>query len=197
LARANEGVRRVFRGKVTYASLIWEQVDWSMFDFVGVDHYWDERIKDRYVDMLEPLFSFGKPVIVTEFGFRTYQGAEKAGAMGLGNVDYKTLFLHQVPIVGRFVRPRLRRVFERDEGLQARGLANQLRLLDGAGVDGAFIMTFVSPIYPYDENPRYDLDRDNFSLVKTLADGKHGTTYPDMLWEPKESFRAVADYYGK
>jgi hypothetical protein len=197
LARVNEGVRRVFRGKVTYASLIWEQVDWSMFDFVGVDHYWDERIKDRYVDMLKPLFSFGKPVIITEFGFRTYQGAEKAGAMGLGNVDYKTLFLHQLPIVGRFVRPRLRHVYERDEGLQARGLANQLRLLDGAGVDGAFIMTFVSPIYPYDENPRYDLDRDNFSLVKTLADGKHGTTYPDMPWEPKESFRAVADYYGK
>lgn len=25
----------------------------------------------------------------------------------------------------------------------------------------------------------------------------HGTTYPDMPWEPKESFRAVANYYGK
>jgi hypothetical protein len=25
--------------------------------------------------------------------------------------------------------------------------------------------------------------------------GKHGQTYPDMPWEPKESFRAVADYY--
>jgi hypothetical protein len=27
--------------------------------------------------------------------------------------------------------------------------------------------------------------------------GRHGTTYPDMTWEPKESFRAVADYYAK
>jgi hypothetical protein len=25
--------------------------------------------------------------------------------------------------------------------------------------------------------------------------GKRGTTYPDMPWEPKESFRAVANYY--
>jgi hypothetical protein len=32
--------------------------------------------------------------------------------------------------------------------------------------------------------------------VKTLTGGKHGTTYPDMPWEPKASFRAVADYYG-
>lgn len=27
--------------------------------------------------------------------------------------------------------------------------------------------------------------------------GRHGETYPDMSWEPKESFRAVADYYSK
>ncbi len=153
LAKANEGVRRVFRGKVTYAALIWEQVDWSLFDFVGVDHYWDERIQDRYVDMLKPLFAFGKPVVVTEFGFRTYQGAEKAGATGSGNVDNKTLFLHSLPIVGRFIRPRLRQVYARDEGLQAHWLAYQLRLLDSARVDGGFIMTFVAPIYPYDENP--------------------------------------------
>jgi hypothetical protein len=33
------------------------------------------------------------------------------------------------------------------------------------------------------------------SLVKSYADGKDGATYPDMEWEPKESFRAVAEYY--
>ncbi len=35
----------------------------------------------------------------------------------------------------------------------------------------------------------------SYSLVKSYADGKHGTTYPDMTWEPKESFAAVAEYY--
>jgi hypothetical protein len=27
--------------------------------------------------------------------------------------------------------------------------------------------------------------------------GEHGVTYPDLPWEPKESFRAVAEYYLK
>ena len=197
LTRANEVVRQVFHGKVTYAALIWEAVDWNLFDFVGVDHYRDERIKDQYVEMLKPLFSFGKPVVVTEFGFRTFRGAEKASAMGMGNADYITLFPHQLPLAGHFIRPRVRVIHERDERLQARGPIDQLRLLDSAGVDGALIMTFVSPINPYDDIPLYDLDRDNFSLVKSYANDKHGVTYPDMTWEPKESFKAVADYYAK
>ena len=35
-------------------------------------------------------------------------------------------------------------------------------------------------------------------LAKFTSDmGRHGTTYADMTWEPKESFRAVANYYSK
>jgi hypothetical protein len=34
------------------------------------------------------------------------------------------------------------------------------------------------------------------SLVKTYARG-HGTTYPDLPWEPKEAFHVVADFYSK
>jgi len=37
----------------------------------------------------------------------------------------------------------------------------------------------------------------NYSLVKSYANGNHGITYPDMTLEPKESFKAVADYYAK
>jgi len=32
------------------------------------------------------------------------------------------------------------------------------------------------------------------SLVKTYARG-HGSTYPDMAWEPKRAFGAVASFY--
>jgi hypothetical protein len=32
------------------------------------------------------------------------------------------------------------------------------------------------------------------SLVKTDASG-HGSTYPDMPWEPKQGFGAVASFY--
>jgi len=196
LAQANEAVRRAFHGPVTYAALIWEAVDWSLFDIVGVDHYRDARIKDRYVEMLQPLFAHGKPVVVTEFGMRSYQGAETSGALGFGVVDHRSVVLHLLPIVGRFVRPRLKGTHVRTEALQAREITETLGILDGAGVDGAFVCTFVEPIAPFNEDPRYDLDMSALSLVKTYAGG-HGTTYPDMPWEPKESFRAVAAYYAR
>lgn len=195
LRKANAAVRQVFHGPVTYASLIWEQVDWSLFDFVGADHYWAEPIKDRYLDMLQPLFAFSKPVVITEFGFGTTTAPPISGALALGNVDNWSRFLHMLPLVGQFIRPRLKKIDERDEGMQARRLIDQLALLEGAGVDGAFISTFVFPLNPYDDIPKYDLDRESASLVKSYAGGRHGVTYPDMLWEPKESFKAVAEYY--
>jgi hypothetical protein len=199
LQNVADSVRGVFHGKITYASLVWESVDWSLFDFVGVDHYRAERIKDRYVDMLRPAFESGKPVVNTEFGVQTYEGAEVNGA-GLGGniIDRKSQAFHyKLPLLGRFIRPKLMSgKHVRDEGLQARELVDQLTVLESAGVYGAFVSLFVSQITPYDDDPRYDLDMGSMSLVKYYEGGKrHGTTYPDMPWEPKESFRAVADYY--
>ena len=196
LASASAAVRGVFHGPLTYASLPSEEVDWSLFDVVGVDHYRDARIKDRYAEMLRPLLAHGKPVVVTEFGMRTYRGAEGSGALGFGVVDQRTVFLHQLPLVGRFARPRLKGVYVRDEGLQARELTETLSILDAAGVDGAFVSSFVDPIATFSENPGHDLDMSALSLVKSYANG-HGTTFPDMSWEPKEAFRAVADYYAR
>jgi hypothetical protein len=198
LAKANEAVRKVFHGKVTYASLIWEEVDWNLFDFVGVDHYRVERISDKYIELLKPSFLHGKPVIITEFGYRTYHGYDSSTEGMAGDiVDYNSRFLHQLPLLGRFILPRLKGVYQRDECAQAIKLADQLSVLDKAGVEGTFIMTFVSQIDPYNINPLYDLDMSSFSLVKSYSDGNYGTTYPDMPWEPKESFKAVADYYEK
>jgi hypothetical protein len=201
LAKANEKVRTVFHGKVTYASLVFEQVDWSLFDFVGVDHYRSKRIEDKYIELLKPSFTHNKPVVITEFGYATSQsgiGSEGfIGSAGLGGniVDQRSQFLHHLPLIGRFIRPHLKGDHVRDEAWQAHQLVDQLATLDSAGVYGAFISQFASPTWPYDENPRYDLDMTSPNLVKSYADGRHGTTYPDMPWEPKESFRAVANYY--
>ncbi len=203
LAKVNKAVRDVFHGKVTYASLIWEAVDWSLFDFVGVDHYRIERIKNQYIDMLKPAFAPGKPAVITEFGYATTRagiGSEgflsSAGLTG-NIIDDKTLFLHQLPLVGHFVRPHLMGSHFRDEQWQASQIVDQLTILDKAGVDGAFVFEFISQIKPYNDKPRYDLDMASSSLVKYYENGRHGTTYPDMPWEPKEAFRAVADYYAK
>jgi hypothetical protein len=203
LARANSSVREIFQGRVTYASLLWEAIDWSLFDFVGVDHYRITRIEDKYIEMLKPAFSHNKPVVITEFGYGTCQGGLGSEGLlspsGIGRdiIDIKSQFLHQIPLLGQFVRPHIKGNHVRDEDWQARKLVDNLSVLDSAGVDGAFIFQFISQITPYSNNPRYDLDMASSSLVKYFDDGKHGTTYPEMPWEPKKSFIAVADYYAK
>lgn len=194
LAEASSAVREVFHGPLTYAALPWEGVDWGPFDIAGVDHYWDVRIQDRYLEMLQPFFASGKPVVVTGTGSRAYQGAHSTGTLGFGVIDPRSLFLHSLPLIGRFVRPRLKGPYVRDEGEQARRLTQVLSLLDEARVAGVFVDTFVEYNSPYSENPRYDLDMSALSLVKTYEHG-HGATYPEMSWEPKEAFRAVAKYY--
>lgn len=193
LGKAVAEVRKVFSGQVMYRSLVWEEVDWSIFDIIGVDHYWAEKIADQYIDMVKPLFNYGKPVINTGFGFNTTNEPVTGMLSSLGHEP--SILLHQVPGIGRFIRPKLKIIKERDEALQARRLVDNLKLLDKAGFSGAFMDMFIFPIKPYSDNPKYDLDRTTSSLVKYFEGGRHGTTYPEMTWEPKEAFKAVADYY--
>jgi hypothetical protein len=195
LGKAVSEVRKVFSGQVMYRSLVWEQVDWSRFDIIGVDHYWAEQIKDQYIDMVKPLFAYDKPVINTGFGFNTTSSPVTGMLSSLGHEP--SVLLHQLPVVGRYIRPKLKVINERNETLQARRLVDNLTLLDKAGFSGAFMDMFIFPIRPYSDTPKYDLDRETSSLVKYFEGGRRGTTYPDMTWEPKESFKAVAEYYSK
>ncbi|MGA2874251.1 MAG: abortive infection protein [Nitrososphaerales archaeon] len=239
LARANEAVRQVFHGHVTYFSVPLETVDWSIFDFVGVDMYRDLRIKDTYGGLVKRYLMHDKPVLIGEFGCCTYQGAEKLGGNGF-MIVFGMMKDHLDPNrdlpkgIAEMIKipSRMDGHYVRDEKLQASELADQLSVLDSASVEGAFVFTFVSPTSPHVKDPKYDGDLASFSLVKSYAEketvegiiqqaakqgreflgvdidaeifteftgevGKHGTTYPDMTWEPKESFRAVADYYSK
>jgi len=183
LAKANAAVREVFDGQVTYAAAPIEAVDWSLFDFVGLDYYRAKENRDTYGQRLQRHFAHGKPLVITEVGLCTYQGAEEKGARGFMIVDLK----NQRQLKDRYVR---------SEDLQARELADMLAILEKSGVYSVFVFTFVAPALIHNENPKFDLDMASYSLVKSYYD-KHGTTYPDMTWEPKESFRAVADYYAK
>jgi hypothetical protein len=65
------------------------------------------------------------------------------------------------------------------------------------GMACAFIWLFELCNFPYrpDGDPRDDLDRASPAIVKTL-EGRHGNTYPEMTWEPKAAFTAIADCYG-
>lgn len=205
LKEANSVVRSFYHGKVSYASLVWEQVDWDLFDFVGVDHYRTKKLEDKYVEMLEPSFKHGKPVVITELGYATTHGGLgeeglllSSAGLGKSIINTNSQFLHfGLPLFGRLIRPHLNGPHSRDEHWQATKLVETLEILDRSGVDGVFISQFESQISPYSDNPHYDLDMASSSLVKYYGKGRHGKTYPDMNWEPKESFRAVADYYSK
>ena len=190
LTRTTEAVRRVFHGKVTYAALVrLERIDWSLFDVICLDEYRDKLIRESYGDHIKRYFLYNKPVVIGEFGCCTYQGAEDMGGRGWDIVDWTKM------------PPRLKGDYVYDQGVQARELADQLHILDTIGVDGAFVFTFVQPgpeitealAQMLQELP-FDPDIASYSLVKSLIN-RHGTTYPDMPWEPKESFKVVADYY--
>ena len=184
LSKATTVIREKFHGQITYASGPWEEVDWSLFDFVGVDYYRDSVNKKFYEKNLQKYFKHGKPVIITEFGSCTYQGAQDKGGYGWAIVNWE-----KSP-------PQLKREFIRDETAQAIYLLELLEIFEEAKIEGAFVFTFVSPSYPHEQNPLYDLDMASYSLVKTYIDQK-GDTYKDMPWEPKESFFKLADFYGR
>jgi hypothetical protein len=184
LSKATAVVREHFHGQIAYASGPWEDVDWSLFDFVSVDYYRDSMNKKFFEKNLRKYFKHGKPVVITEFGSCTYQGAEDKGGYGWAVVDWE-----KTP-------PQLKREFIRDEAAQAKYLLELLEIFKKAEVEGAFVFTFVSPSYPYHQNPLYDLDMASYSIVKTYMD-QNGITYKDMPWEPKESFLKLAEFYSK
>jgi hypothetical protein len=191
LAATTSQVREVFRGPVTYASVGIETVDWTPFDFVGVDLYREKRMREMYPKLIERYLSFGKPVANMEFGCCTFKGAEDLGGRGWDIVDWS-----KVP-------PQLKGNFVYDQTTQAHEVADLLRINDEAGVDAGFVFTFADRAGLEDANRElirqlsFDFDIARYGLVKMHLEEERGTVYPDLPWEPKESFRAVAEYYAQ
>lgn len=183
LVRAVASVRARFRGKVTYASVPIEGVDWTPFDIVSVDAHRSSEIAHVYQDGIRALVAQGKPVSITEFGCTTYRGASDHGALSGGIVRYEGGAA--VALDGDYVR---------DEEEQATYLRELLDVFTAEGVDAAFVCTFVCYGLPHRSDPRADLDLASWGVVKVLERGS-GTTYPGLPWEPKAAFGALADYY--
>ena len=182
LAQAARVARNAFRGPLTYASMPIESVEWKPFDIVSVDYYRGKKNRATYGERLQRYFADGKPVVVTEVGCCTYQGAEDKGGRG---------FL----IIDRRHPDQVKAGYARDEALQAREVSDMLGILQSTGADGAFVYGFASPTLIHQPDPLHDFDMASYSLVKTQPGPAAGNTYPGMTWEPKQSFRAVADFY--
>ncbi len=177
LAEANGAVRDVFRGPVTYFSVPFETVEWGPLDFVGVDLYRDATHKEVYGGMARKYTEFNKPALVGEFGCCTYQGAERLGGNGFvimfGMMAPHLNLTQKLPksiVEMTRIPTQVDGHYVRDESLQAQEITEQLSALDSAGVDGAFVFTFVTPSSPYASDPKFDGDMASFSLVRSYAE---------------------------
>ncbi len=84
LARTAMEARRHFAGPLTYASGLWEDIDWDIFDIVGVDAYRDASNASGFCDVVRNYLVYGKPTVVTEFGCCTcgHRGPRQYGLDG-------------------------------------------------------------------------------------------------------------------
>ncbi|MEV4596369.1 hypothetical protein AB0K15_03090 [Amycolatopsis sp. NPDC049253] len=179
-------IRKTFGGKVTYAAIQFERVDWDLFDFTTLELIRSAAVADVFREGVRTLTRQDKPVVITGFGTATWRGA--------GDVAPRSMEIVENDERGRPIR--LNDVYERDEPGQARYLTELLEIFEEEGVDGAFVYLFALRTHPHrpDGDPRDDLDLAGGGIVKVL-EGRSGTTYPGLPWEPKAAFHAVAERY--
>ncbi|MGH3321386.1 MAG: hypothetical protein ACRDN9_14650 [Streptosporangiaceae bacterium] len=180
-------VRERFGGRITYAAIPFERVDWTPFDIVSVELIRSAEVADQYRDGVRNLVAQGKPVAITGFGTAAWRGAGDVAPRSMEILEYDEDTGDPVRLNGEYIR---------DEAGQATYLCELLEVFDTEGVDSAFVFLFALYNYPHrpDGDPRDDLDLASPGIVKVLED-RRGDTYPDMPWEPKAAFTALADYY--
>ena len=181
-------VRAIFQGPLTYAAGRWENVDWTLFEMVGLDYYKQEQTDAEYVQGLRDAARRGKPVAVLEVGCCTYEGADAKGGMGW------TILNEWEEGGAQWVggSPPIR-----SEATQARYLAELFEVYLREGVDAAFAFTFTAPYHAHDpENPQRDFDMACFGITKLYAaDTPRGQAMPP--WAPKEAYYALSAFFGR
>lgn len=188
LRTAVAAIRERFRGKVTYAAIPFEGVDWDLFDFVTLELIRSAEVAGRFRDGVRDLVAQPKPVAVTGFGTATWRGA--------GDVAPRSMEILEYDEAGAPLR--LNGQYQRDEAGQAAYLGELLDIFDSEGVDSAFVHLFALRNLPHrpDGDPRDDLDLASLGIVKVL-EGRTGDTYRGMPWEPKAAFATIARRYAR
>ncbi|GAB3499982.1 hypothetical protein [Nocardiopsis coralliicola] len=179
LRRLAAAVRDSFGGPITYGAGDWESVDWSRFDYVGLDTYRDELNAPVYTEQVRRHVAAGKPVLVTEFGCCAYPGAAARGASGHDVLDH------------RADPPSISAGVTRDEQVQADYLTESIDALASAGVEGTFVFAFSEPMLVHTGDPATDADLASSGIAKVTRPAGPG---PDEAeeWTPKTAFHAVA-----
>ncbi|QVI19648.1 hypothetical protein KHQ06_25210 [Nocardia tengchongensis] len=186
LGEAVAVVREHFGGKLTYCAIPFERINWAPFDIMAIELIRSAEVADRFRAGVRNLVAQGKPLAITGFGTASWKGAADIAPRSNEIVEYDAT---GAPV-------RLNGSFVRDEAGQAAYLSELLEIFDSEGVDSAFVFLFALHSHPHrpDGDPPDDLDLASLGIVKVLEDS-YGDTYPDMTWEPKEAFAAVAQSY--
>jgi hypothetical protein len=174
LRRSVDAVRPIFGGRLTYAALPFEGVDWTLFDIVAVDAYRGAGNAATYRDEIAGLHRHGLPIAIAEFGCATYRGAADRGGRGWMIVDRT-----QEP-------PALDGDYVRDEAEQATYFQELVEIFDATDVDAAFWFTFANHALPHRPGPRQDLDLASYGVVRVEPEG---------TWVPKVVFHALSRTY--
>ncbi|MEV0938202.1 abortive phage infection protein [Streptomyces phaeochromogenes] len=187
-AKAAAVGRSVFRGRLSYAAMqdpTFENVDWNLFDIVGIDYYSYFPQRADYVRELRKFQRWGKPLAITEFGTCTFVGAPEQGGMGWSIVDYG-----KTP-------PEIKGNVVRSERVQAAYLTDLLDVFESMNLHAAMAFEFVTADAPHrPDKPLYDLDMASYAIVKPIKDRPDDPS-SGWHWEPKEAFHAVARHYGR
>ncbi|MCM2389788.1 abortive phage infection protein [Streptomyces albipurpureus] len=184
IGRAARVGRSVFHGRLSYASAQGDEVDWTLFDIVGLNYYSSFPRRSSYVRELEKYLRWGKPLAITEFGTCTFVGAPEAGGMGWATVDYTK---DPPEIIGNPIR---------SEHTQAVYLLELLDVFESMGLYSAMAFEFITPDQPHRKEIRYDLDLASYGIVKVIKDNPNDPE-SDWHWKPKESFHALARRYAR
>lgn len=185
LAEICAAVRKRYSGPLTYSSGTWENVDWSLFDIVGVDYYRRGESDEGYKNGLKKYRAFDKPVVVMEVGCCAYEGASPRG--GEAFAIFKGVDADGNAIYEGGVKPR------RSEDEQADYVEAQVKILDEAAADGVFIYVFSYPIYPFSETG-IDYDMVSYALVKSFPEGSPQSREMPA-WQPKQAFFRLGSLY--
>jgi hypothetical protein len=189
LGKTVDAIRARFGGKLSYASIPFEGIDWSRFDIIATDAgYRTAAFAARFRDDIRAFVAQGKaqgkPVAITEFGCATFRGAGDLANRDDSNIEW-----------GPGARPvGLKGEHIRDEEEQARYLRELLDVFASEGVDCVFAYTFARYDLAYRCATREDFDVVSAGVVKVLEGGR-GEKYPEMPWEPKAAFYVLGDFY--
>ncbi|GLY07138.1 hypothetical protein [Actinoplanes sp. NBRC 101535] len=179
LRTAVAAIRERFHGRVTYAAIPYEDVDWGLFDVVTLELIRSAEVADGFPAAVRSVTSGDKPVAITGFGTATWRGAADVAPRSMDVLETDPVTRAPVRING---------VHERDEAGQAAYYGELLDIFDREGVDSTFPYLFALSDFPHrpDGDPRDDLDLASPGIVKV---------FDDLTWEPKIAFGTIADFY--